>query len=69
MGSDDLPDPELESGDDVAARGREGLHKLAKMLAFFRQELRIEGFDDEEAYALTEAWMLEALCEAQGGED
>jgi hypothetical protein len=66
--ADWLPaDPEIE--DQVLVDGRLGLHKLAKMLGCFRRELEAEGFDEEEAYALTEAWMLKACDNAMGSDD
>ena len=54
----------IDPEDETLAEGRVGMHKLASILRTFYTELLTEGFDEAEAYGLTEAWMIQALVTA-----
>jgi hypothetical protein len=43
-----------------------GIHTVAKLLGALKRELLEEGFDEDEALQLCEAWMIEAFPEIDG---
>jgi hypothetical protein len=68
MLDDDFPiDPDTEN--KTMVNGLLGIAATTRMLGEMRRGLLHEGFDDEEAFGLCEAYLINALCDVRDEED